>query len=52
MDLIHSLAILKIIIPGQENIELPLVSGANVGQLGLISKLGKAVEYLLWGESE
>ena len=46
------LATLKIKIPDREDIELPLISGANVGQLGLFSRLSKAVEYLLWGESE
>jgi D-alanyl-D-alanine carboxypeptidase (penicillin-binding protein 5/6) len=46
------LAMLKIKIPNQKNIELPLVSYTSVGQLGLFSRLGKAVEYLLWGESE
>jgi D-alanyl-D-alanine carboxypeptidase (penicillin-binding protein 5/6) len=46
------LAMLKIKIPNQKNIELPLVSDTSVGQLGLFSRLGKAVEYLLWGESE
>jgi D-alanyl-D-alanine carboxypeptidase (penicillin-binding protein 5/6) len=46
------LAMLKIKIPNQENIELPLVSGTGVSQLGLFSRLGTAVEYLLWGESE
>ena len=46
------LATLKIKIPDREDIELPLISGANVRQLGLFSRLSKAVEYLLWGESE
>ena len=46
------LATLKIKIPDRKDMELPLISGANIGQLGLFSRLGKAVEYLLWGESE
>ena len=46
------LATLKIKIPDRKDIELPLISGAHVGQLGLFSRLGKAVEYLLWGEPE
>jgi D-alanyl-D-alanine carboxypeptidase (penicillin-binding protein 5/6) len=46
------LAVLKIKIPNQENIELPLISGTGVSQLGLFSRLGTAVEYLLWGESK
>jgi D-alanyl-D-alanine carboxypeptidase (penicillin-binding protein 5/6) len=45
------LAKLKIEFPNQDNFELPLISGVSVGQLGLFSRLGKAVEYLLWGEA-
>ena len=45
------LAKLKIEFPNQDNLELPLISGVSVGQLGLFSRLGKAVEYLLWGEA-
>ena len=46
-----ALATLKIEIPGKENIELPLVAGTNVSQLSLFLRLGKAVEYLLWGDT-
>ena len=46
------LAMLKIKIPNQENIKLPLVSATSVSQLGLFSRLGTAIEYLLWGVSE
>jgi serine-type D-Ala-D-Ala carboxypeptidase (penicillin-binding protein 5/6) len=46
-----TLATLKIEVPGKENIELPLVAGANVNQLSLFLRLGKAVEYLLWGDT-
>jgi serine-type D-Ala-D-Ala carboxypeptidase (penicillin-binding protein 5/6) len=46
-----ALATLKIEIPGKENIELPLVAGANVSQLSLFLRLGKAVKYLLWGDT-
>ena len=45
------LAKLKIEFPNRDNLELPLISGVSVGQLGLFSRLGKAVEYLLWGEA-
>jgi len=45
------LAKLKIEFPNQDSLELPLISGVSVGQLGLFSRLGKAVEYLLWGEA-
>jgi D-alanyl-D-alanine carboxypeptidase (penicillin-binding protein 5/6) len=47
-----ALANLKIEIPERDNIVIPLVSGASVSQLGLFSRLGKAIEYLLWGEAE
>ena len=43
---------LKIELPKQDDIEIALVSGASVGQLGLFSRLGKAIEYLLWGEAD
>jgi D-alanyl-D-alanine carboxypeptidase (penicillin-binding protein 5/6) len=46
-----ALATLKIEVPGKKNIELPLVAGANVSQLSLFLRLGKAVEYLLWGDT-
>ncbi len=45
------LATLKIEIPDRETLEIPLVSGANIEQLGMFSRLGAAVEYILWGES-
>lgn len=46
------LATLKIEIPDRKTLEIPLVSGADVGQLGMFSRLGAAVQYILWGESE
>ncbi len=33
------------------NIEVPLVAGRDVGQLGLIGRLGAALKYLLWGSA-
>ena len=46
------LATLKIELPGRPPLEAPLVSGADVGQLGVFSRLGAAVKYVLWGESD
>ena len=45
------LAKLKIVIPNRPNVEFPLISGESVDKLTTFSRLGKAVEYLLWGES-
>ena len=46
------LAMLEVEVSGKKHIELPLISGANVSQLSLFPRLGKAVEFLLWGEAE
>ncbi len=45
------LAILKISIPGHETQDIPLYAGADVGQLGLVSRLGAAIKFIVWGES-
>lgn len=45
------LAILKIEIPDRETLEIPLLAGADIGKLGMFRRLGAAVEYILWGES-
>ena len=37
--------------PFGDLIEVPLVAGAAVRRLGLIGRLGAAVNYLLWGGS-
>ncbi|MHA1108820.1 MAG: D-alanyl-D-alanine carboxypeptidase family protein [Alphaproteobacteria bacterium] len=37
--------------PGQKDIEVPLVAGESIARLGLFGRLGKAVQYLLWGSS-
>ncbi len=46
------LATLKVELPGRPTMKIPLVSGADIGQLGVFSRLGAAVEYVLWGESD
>jgi len=46
------LAKLRIEIPNRPNLERPLISGESVNKLNTFSRLGKAIEYLLWGESD
>lgn len=45
------LAELIISAPGEKDITFPLVAGADVGALGLIGRLGAAIDFLIWGES-
>lgn len=45
------LAKLVITAPGEQDISLPLVAGADVEALGLIGRLGAAINFLVWGES-
>lgn len=45
----QQLATLRIEAPDMKPIQLPLVAGANVDRLGLIGRLGAAVNYLVWG---
>lgn len=42
---------LKIVIPDSDNLEIPLLAGKDVGQLGTFSRLGAALRFVLWGES-
>ena len=42
---------LVISVPERDPIEVPLVAGAAVKRLGMIGRLGAAVNYLLWGGS-
>jgi len=37
--------------PGFETIKAPLTAGRDIGQLGMVGRLGAALEFLLWGES-
>lgn len=37
--------------PGEPEISIPLVAGADVTKLGLVGRLGAALDYLLWGAS-
>jgi serine-type D-Ala-D-Ala carboxypeptidase (penicillin-binding protein 5/6) len=45
------IAHLEISAPEEETITVPLLAGADVGALGLIGRLGAAIDFLLWGES-
>ena len=38
--------------PRQTDVELPVVAGEAVGQLGMFGRLSAALKYLLWGKSE
>ena len=43
---------LKIELPNQREISLGLKSHENVNKLGAFSRLGRALEFVLWGESD
>lgn len=45
------LAKLIVTAPGVEPIEVPLVAGVDIGQLGLVGRLGAALKYLIWGNA-
>ncbi|MFC1673274.1 D-alanyl-D-alanine carboxypeptidase family protein [Pseudomonadota bacterium] len=42
---------LTITAPEFETLEIPLVAGDSVSQLGLVGRLGAALDYILWGSS-
>lgn len=45
------LAVLRAEIPGRPVIQIPLVAGADVERLGLFSRLGAALKYIVWGDA-
>lgn len=45
------LATLKIEAVGEDPVEYPLIAGSNVPRLGMFSRLGAALKFVLWGES-
>ena len=45
------LATLKIEAAGADPVEYPLIAGSNVPRLGMFSRLGAALKFVLWGES-
>jgi D-alanyl-D-alanine carboxypeptidase (penicillin-binding protein 5/6) len=47
----QQLGTLTITAPDVQPLELPLVAGDDVGQLGLMGRLGAALNYILWGSS-
>ena len=45
------LATLKIEAAGVDPVEYPLIAGSDVPRLGMFSRLGAALKFVLWGES-
>ncbi|MBT4890635.1 MAG: D-alanyl-D-alanine carboxypeptidase [Rhodospirillales bacterium] len=45
------IAELVVTAPDEEPIIIPLLAGEDVGTLGLIGRLGAAIDFLVWGES-
>ena len=45
------LATLKIEAAGEDPVEYPLITGSDVPRLGMFSRLGAALKFVLWGES-
>ena len=43
------LATLVVEAPDTETIRLPLIAGSDVGRLGMVGRLGAALNYLVWG---
>jgi D-alanyl-D-alanine carboxypeptidase (penicillin-binding protein 5/6) len=43
------IAVLKIMAPGRNTLEIPLSAGVDVERLGLIGRLGAALSSILWG---
>lgn len=39
-------------IPNRKDLELPLIAGSKVEQLGLFGRLSAAIRFLMWGSSE
>ena len=47
-------AVGKVIIstPGRADLEIPVVAGATIGQLGIFGRLNAALKYLMWGKTD
>ena len=43
------IARLVVAAPGVDTLEVPLVAGADVGQVGVFGRLGAAIGYMVWG---
>lgn len=39
-------------IPNRKDMELPLIAGSKIDQLGLFGRLSAAIKFLMWGSSE
>ena len=48
----QQIATLVIETPETETIRLPLYAGGDVGRLGLVGRLGAALNYLVWGAAQ
>jgi D-alanyl-D-alanine carboxypeptidase (penicillin-binding protein 5/6) len=46
------LGMLRVTAPNMKTMELPLVAGAEVGQLGVVGRMGAAVSYLVFGRGK
>jgi D-alanyl-D-alanine carboxypeptidase (penicillin-binding protein 5/6) len=43
---------LKVSAPGTKNVVVPLIAGGDVARLGLVGRLGAALKFIVWGETE
>ena len=46
------IARLVVAAPGQKDVEAALIAGSDIERLGLLSRLSKSVQYLLWGNPD
>ena len=45
------LGVVKIEIPGQPDVEVPLLADRDVAKLGLFGKISENLKYLIWGDN-
>ena len=45
------LATLVVTAPSMQRVEIPLVAGPDVGQLGFVGRIGAAINHVIWGAS-
>jgi serine-type D-Ala-D-Ala carboxypeptidase (penicillin-binding protein 5/6) len=43
---------LRVTAPGISDVVVPLIASENVGRLGLVGRLGAALNFIVWGESK
>ena len=46
------LGVLVVNAPGDNKMELPLIAGASVAELGRMGRLSALINHLLWGKSQ